>query len=197
MGHNLESPLEFPVAALEKSDQELGVYLFGCYVGAVAQKHGILLDQITQEFVETVRQNVLNEETTTAENAALEKALHKAANGDVLTAGKIFREFMENGAIFRAALDEAATGRRRQRSNAKRLRTDPLQSLIQDIMMADPRIKSTELMDALRKHVGGPVIEEITEDEIFFVRNGRGGNAAPISGLKDRMSRARKKILSR
>lgn len=189
-----------PANMLEMSDYELGGLLLGWFIAVQADDLGIpfeRIDQIPESFAERVRQFVLTIETDTAKNAAVEKALHKAASGDFESAGKFLREHMTNGAMHLVALDEAVTGKRRQRANAKKSRSDELQILIETIMATLPSIKPVGLLDELRKQEGGGIIEEITDDDIFFInKDGHGGESAKVSGLKDRMSRARKKIAS-
>ena len=58
-----------------------------------------LTDQVTEEFAEIIRKHVLTLEATEAQDAAVEKALHKAAIGDLQAAGKIIREHLISGAI--------------------------------------------------------------------------------------------------
>jgi len=89
---------EFPTDALDLPNDELGALLLGYFIAAQAYDLGIPPDQIPEEFAEQVRQRVLTLETALAGNAALEKALHKAAGGDFETAGRLFREHMLSGA---------------------------------------------------------------------------------------------------
>lgn len=187
----------FPEDALELPDSDLGALLLGWFIAAQADDLGIPADQIPEDFGDQVRQHVLTLEAENAKNAALEKALHKAANGNFEGAGRFLRELMQDGALSMAALDECATGKRRQSANAKKSRADALQLLIIDILEKAPSIKPADLLKELRKLEGQGVIDEITDDDIFFIEKGHGGKSALISGLKDRMSRARKKLVSR
>ena len=63
-----------------------------------------------------------------------------------------------------------------------------------EILEQRPEINTTELLQELRAREGGPVIDEITDGEIYS-KDGR--NPVKISALKDRLSRARKKLSSR
>lgn len=83
----------------EYSDYDLGGLLLGYFIAAQADDLGIPPDQIPEEFAERVRQHVLTLETQAARNAAVEKALHKAASGDFETAGRILREYMLTSAV--------------------------------------------------------------------------------------------------
>ncbi len=89
----------FPENALDNSDYELGGLLLGWFIMVQADDLGLPVDQIPEEFAERVRQYVLTIETSSAKNAAVEKALHKAASGDFEAAGKFLREHMIDGAI--------------------------------------------------------------------------------------------------
>ncbi len=86
----------------------------------------------------------------------------------------------------------------RAKDNAKRAcqpRPDPLQLLIQKAVLENPSIRANGLLTWLKEQERGEVIDEITSDEIYWiVDNGRGGSSAPISGLKDRLSRAKKTL---
>jgi len=122
-----------------------------------------------------------------------------------------------------AALEEAEKFKRHfSRRGGRADKTDALQDFITAVLRVEPNITVTQLLDKLKlaARPGGP-IEEVTEKDISFVeprdkeralqkreedatRKGRGGRAplesvsrsAPISGLKDRLSRVRKKLKS-
>lgn len=81
------------------SDYDLGGYLLGYFIATQADDLGIAIDHISEEFSERVRQHVLTLESETAKDAAVEKALHKAASGNFEKAGKLFREYLIAGAV--------------------------------------------------------------------------------------------------
>ena len=83
----------------EYSDYELGSILIAHFIGAQAEHRGIPLDQVTEEFADQVLQVVLTQEVGTAQNAAIEKALHKAATREYESAGRILRQHMVNNAV--------------------------------------------------------------------------------------------------
>ena len=60
---------------------------------------GIAADQISPDFSERVRRYVLTIDAENAQTAAVATALHKAARGDFLTAGRFLREHLAAGAI--------------------------------------------------------------------------------------------------
>lgn len=92
-----ESPY-FPADALKLPDRDLGILLFGAFVLAQADDLGMGNEEITEEFETMIRTQVLSLEVTTAKNAAVEKALHKAAKGEFNAAGKMIREHLVSGA---------------------------------------------------------------------------------------------------
>jgi hypothetical protein len=117
-----------------------------------------------------------------------------------------------------AALLEAEESKRRfSRRGGRADKSDALQDFIIAVLRKQPKITVAQLLDKLRlaAQPGGP-IEEVTNEEIAFVqqmnkrvrrgatREGQGGRepregasrSAPITGLKDRLSRARKKLKS-
>jgi hypothetical protein len=97
---------------------------------------------------------------------------------------------------FRAALSDADAERRdvlkhQARRGGQAKKPDLLQERIVEIVRTSPKITCHELLSRLRDEAGGLVIEDIDEEEIWF--NGRNGSSksAPLSGLKDRLSRAK------
>lgn len=80
--------------ALGGSDDQLGKVLLTCFVAVQADDCGIPISAIPEDFIERVRQHVLAREAQTAQTAAVEKALHKAARGEFEVAGKLLREHM-------------------------------------------------------------------------------------------------------
>ena len=76
-------------------------------------------------------------------------------------------------------------------------RADRLQLLIIEIVQDKPKITCNELVEELRKRIGQGVIEDIDEETIGYLNDKKLGVSAPIKGLKDRLSRAKKKIQSR
>jgi hypothetical protein len=90
-------------------------------------------------------------------------------------------------------LDERA----RLRSRASKPRTDALQKLIIEIVTAKPDITQADLLHDLERCAAlHDVINEIEDGEISFNDDGV-LKSAPVSGLKDRLTRAKKIINSR
>jgi hypothetical protein len=90
----------------------------------------------------------------------------------------------------------------------KAAKASALQKLIIDIVRQNPIIGLRELLDALRQRQGDGIIEEVDGEHIYFRPSGTAvmledceavekkasSAAAPISGLKHRLTRARQKI---
>lgn len=75
---------------------------------------------------------------------------------------------------------------------ASHARPDDLGSLIVDIVRDDPEISWKDLLKELEKRAGQGLIESITEDDFIQWRTSDGTTEnTPISGLKDRLTRAR------
>ena len=72
-------------------------------------------------------------------------------------------------------------------------KTDSLQFVIQEIVTRHPRISASHLVDVLRARQGIEPIEDIEEDAIWFTTINGASKSASLSGLKDRLSRAKKK----
>lgn len=91
----------FPAGeAITWANDELGKFLLGYYLEASAQHHGIRVpeDMSFQDFADRFTQAALNAESDSARNTPVEKSIHKALVGDFETAGKIFRDYLLDGA---------------------------------------------------------------------------------------------------
>lgn len=114
---------------------------------------------------------------------------------------------------FEEALQDAERAKQRfigqqARLGGKAAKADSLQKIITDIVRQSPEIAVTQLLLELRKHQGGGIIDEVDGTRIYFRQTGTvamsgGGKvvgmkvisaSAPISGLKHRLTRARKKV---
>ncbi len=79
----------------------------------------------------------------------------------------------------------------------KAAKPDALQRLIIDLVRARPKITERELQRELEAaHDRRQVVDDIADGKIFFPKTGA-LKEAPISGLKDRLSRAKRKLNSR
>jgi hypothetical protein len=76
-------------------------------------------------------------------------------------------------------------------------RRDALQELIEEIVAVRPNITASALLERLHASQLEGLIEDIEEGQIWFVGANNGSRSAPISGLKDRLTRARKSVNSR
>lgn len=103
-------------------DEKIGKYLLAARLGAEAENRGIPPNRIPRELAAQWVEKTVAQEAGDVANIPLEKALHLAASGKFEKAGTIFREWMLRSAVTMMAFDEAATGRRRQRANAKKPR---------------------------------------------------------------------------
>jgi hypothetical protein len=101
------------------------------------------------------------------------------------------------------ALQEAELAKQRflsqQGQNGGRVhKSDPLQDIILDYVRRRPPITASELLKKLQDDfIPGGVIQEIGKKAIAFTNRDDRSKEAPISGLKDRLSRAKKKLASR
>jgi hypothetical protein len=98
---------------------------------------------------------------------------------------------------FGAALSDADADRRsileyQGRRGGRARQLDPLQERIIEIVRRSPEIPENELLSRLRDEAPGPVIEDVDEEEVSFKRRDGTLKSAPLSGLKDRLSRAKK-----
>ena len=92
----------FPIEYLDHPDDELGALLLGYYVVSFAVSRGQFPD-IPDEFVTDVISK-LKHTNALPGNAAVEKALQKAAEGEFEIAGQTIRYYFENNAHHMAAV---------------------------------------------------------------------------------------------
>ncbi len=189
----------FPtVDDLNQSNVELGQDLLSWWIAFNAEKKGIDPYDVPIKIQDEIILNMRSMDGDSATNAALEKAIKRAAQGEYEKAGELVRELVVEGVISIITLDECITGKRRQRSNALKPRKDELQKLIIEIATENPDITPTALLIELKKYKDvRKVIADITEDEIHFTgKDENSSKSATISGLKDRLTRAKKYINS-
>jgi hypothetical protein len=133
----------------------------------------------------------------------------------------LLRERMADGAVLDTAIEEIAAEARKgiapfgqssiyeALANAQRVgrrfisqfarkggrarKTDRLQTLIEQIVQDQPDISVRELEAKLRECQGIDPIQEIDGDIIFFTEAHDRTKRGKLSGLKDRLSRAKKK----
>lgn len=90
--------------------------------------------------------------------------------------------------------------REQARKAGRSKRSDALQQLIVTIVQTEPEITATQLLDRLQEFPRPDPVDDVDLDEgKICYRNGPGKalKSAPISGLKDRLSRAKKFLNSR
>lgn len=71
---------------------------------------------------------------------------------------------------------------------------DALQKLILGMVKENPKLSLSELTQSLEDEIGMGTIEDVSDDVISFADDGKPISDSPISGLKDRLSRAKKSI---
>lgn len=117
----LIEPIDFENHALWPNEK-IGKYLIAARLGAEAESRGIQPNQIPKELAAQWLEKMAIQESDDVENIALEKALRLATTGYYERAGAILRAWILRGAVNMAAIDEAVSGCRKQRSIAKKPR---------------------------------------------------------------------------
>ena len=162
------------------------------------RKEGISPERLTLESAEAIRIATLAVDAENVTHAALEKILRRIAGcapGHENKTAEMIRMHIRDGALHIAALDEAATGRRRQRANSRKDRPDGLQSIILKILKKRPAVTQTELIEQLRLFPTGDIIDGINDDDETIDWHDKHKSAVSTSfvALTHRMRRARKK----
>lgn len=130
-----------------------------------------------------------------ASGAALDAAL------DVLRAEQIGGVPIRlQTSLYKALEDAERTGKRFLTEHASKggraKKLDALQILIERIVVREPSISVRQLEQQLEAYQGIDVIDDIEDGSIWFT-NGDSLKEAKLSGLKDRLSRAKRKLQSR
>jgi hypothetical protein len=86
---------------------------------------------------------------------------------------------------------QAVSDEQRRRASTPR-KVDPLDKLIENIVANTPSISAKELLDVLCTEVGNGVIAKVSDFEIELVDRSIG--PVKVSGIKDRLTRTKKKI---
>jgi hypothetical protein len=88
--------------------------------------------------------------------------------------------------------------RERQRERGSKDRPDGLQRVIRAIVQKNPEIDESQLVEHLRSlarsNIEGVIVEAITDEVVEWHDEKNPAEETPLSGLKHRLSRARKKI---
>ncbi|GAB2493185.1 hypothetical protein GCM10027084_02370 [Pseudoxanthomonas sangjuensis] len=83
---------------LNKTDDEIGQWMVAAWVGMQAERAGIPLNRIPEEWATSLIAETAKIDSDSVEHAALESAFRKACAGDYETAGKMLRDYVEAGA---------------------------------------------------------------------------------------------------
>jgi hypothetical protein len=96
------------------------------------------------------------------------------------------------------ALEDAESGRGRilsqlARKGAAAKKRNPLQELIETLVEKQPTVSLKSLITDLKYAVGGGVVEDVSDGQICFIGHDNETKSVKISGLKHRLTRARKR----
>jgi hypothetical protein len=155
------------------------------------------LNERNREFWE--RQNILMNERV-GYPFILEKAM-RTINAEsesrlATRSKKSFVRALEDAANeFKAS--ETPLGRIFAIRGGKASKMDALSKIIVDVAENKPHVTRLQLLDYLKKRQGDGIIIDVDEDRISFPSRTGQIKDASIRGLKDRLSRAKKKIQSR
>jgi hypothetical protein len=83
------------------------------------------------------------------------------------------------------------------RIGGRATKADTLHEIINNIVQQRPDITERELLGWLKKQQGLGIIQDLDERAIWFTTKDGRSKSAAISGLKDRLSRAKGRLLSR
>ena len=180
-------------ADLELPHDELGKLFLGFVIAAEAHASGVPFDQVTETHAVQIVELLKRAEATEAKYTAVEKAVQKAIDNDFATAGRLIKEHMLDNALNMIALNEAMTRKLWRREISSGDRGDTLTKMIRQLVEdANGDISEAELRISLETDSSG-IIDEITDDEIWYVSADGTGRHTRLSNLRGRLSRAKKK----
>jgi len=143
---DIQTWLLSPADILECTDRELGMRLLAAFISHEAYVLGLPIDQIPVEFAKRVVLHIPTLEADTARDAAVEKALHKAASGDYEAAGRIFRGHMMSRA---EQIKFIPLGMKFSRGRKKGA-GGPIRKAVAKLLKANPSMKNPQLWEAIK-----------------------------------------------
>jgi hypothetical protein len=114
----------------------------------------------------------------------LEKALRRFASGRGVDAVTLLKRAI-------TTRQQAVSDDQRRRASMPR-EPDPLDKLIETLVAETPNISAKKLEATLRREIGKGVIANMSDNHIDLADRSRG--PVKVSGLKDRLTRAKRKI---
>lgn len=190
----MESVLpSFQIEWLDLTDGELALHVMALWLGCLAESKEIpshkLSEDIAKSFVEQTHTFISDKDP------ALERIFHIIAQGEIERGGRLFRQWMGKGALNMAALDEAVTGRRRQRANAQRPRKKKtLHLLIEKYLQKNTAATENDVVNMLKKDKGNGIVDSVDDLEITWRDEEDRRQVTKRSALKDIIHRLKKKL---
>lgn len=151
-----------------------------------AKRDGLpIVPKMTLEHFEYTRSSINSSDGSFSTHGETMESIYKRiAKGELEKAGASYRRLIADVTESAEVKKEAETHSKFNSTIAKKPRKKPFQDLITTIVQQNPNIDVRKLEQALKKL---PTITFNDDDLIFNKKN------YPITGLKDRLSRAKKK----
>ena len=143
-----------------------------------------------------------DDELKAAESRMADEAVLETAIATLSSEVNKFLPVYYQTSFYEALRESESTKRRFIAQQSRRAgsaeKVDVLQKFILDALRAKPRMTHVELLAVLgrEQNIDGPIVE-VDEASVSFLDSRGRLRAAPLTGLKDRLSRARKKLNSR
>ena len=191
---------------LTLDDRTIGVHFAAWFMNLVLSRWGIDLaaefsrspwEKLLADHPEPFRDALLTAfdlDQDDREGVLLEKAAKFCARGELARAGKLTRDFIEERADRNKDKAELERGRTRQGERAKKPRPNLYKKLIEGIVCRQPDISESELLGRLMSAVANGVLESIDSDNITWSNENGEKKTRSVSGLKDMLYKARKKL---
>ena len=199
-------PLEPDKSWLTLDDRTIGFRFWAWFMNLVLSRWGIDLaeecsrnpwEQILADHNELILKLplvALDLDQDDPEGVLLQETAKFCARGEPARAGKLMRGFIEEREDRIKNKSEVEAGKTRQRVKAKKSRPTPYSKLIDKLVSERPEISESELLDRLMFKVGNGLIESINNDSIVWLDDNREEKTSRLSGLKDMLHRAKKKL---
>ena len=167
-----------------ESDDDIANAMLAFVLERERQRHGVTNKPRATAAVDIATlEKISNWDSDDPSMSAIEKFLKKLSSGDGARAVLYLKRNIYNKLT-------AATEEQRRKAKLPRSK-HPIDELIDDIVTQNPAISGHRLLIELRKMIGKGVIELIDDTHIEVAS---GAPDIKISGLKDRLTRAKKKL---
>lgn len=166
----LNSWLPLPDNWQTRTDESLGWWLVSAWIGFQADKAGIPRDAVPEQLVEELVRATAAMDSDSVEVAALEKAIRRACNGDMASAGTLLRKIIVHDAVGEVKDRLAGTGlgvRRGGKKGSDRAKETPKGkgAKIREALAAAPKTRNRASLIARQFKVTADYVRKLEKNK--------------------------------